>query len=135
MKIAFVTEDEQTISAHFGRAPKVVVITLQDGKEVGREVRPKEAHGQGGQGGGVHLHDEHEGHSHEHHHQHNHGGMFASMQDCDVMVVCGIGSPALAHAENAGLRVFLPAEKHIDAALASYMAGTLESDERRIHHH
>lgn len=135
MKIAFVTEDEQTISAHFGRAPKVVVVTLEDGKEVGREVRRKDAHGQGGQGQGVQLHDGTHEHDHEHHHQHNHGGMFASMQDCDVMVVRGIGSPALAHAEGAGLQVFLPGEKSIDAALASYIAGTLESDDRRIHHH
>ena len=83
--------------------------------------------------------DEHEGgtheHDHEHHHQHNHGGMFASMQDCNVMVVRGIGSPALAHAEGMGLQVFLPGEKTIDAALARYVAGTLESDDRRIHHH
>ena len=135
MKIAFVTEDEQTISAHFGRAPKVVVVTLEDGKEVGREVRLKDAHGQGGQGQGVHLDDGTHEHDHEHHHQHNHGSMFASMQDCDVMVVRGIGSPALAHAEQAGLQVFLTGEHGIDAALARYVDGTLENDERRIHHH
>ena len=146
MKIAFVTEDEQTISAHFGRAPKVVVVTLEDGKEVGREVRLKDAHGQGNgnaQAGGVQLREEHDHdepghtheHDHEHHHQHNHGGMFASMQDCNVMVVRGIGSPALDHAEGMGLQVFLTGEQGIDAALARYVAGTLESDERRIHHH
>ena len=135
MKIAFVTEDERTISAHFGRAPKVVVVTLEDGKEVGREVRLKDAHGQGGQGQGVHLDDGTHEHDHEHHHQHNHGSMFASMQDCDVMVVRGIGSPAIAHAESLGLRVFLTREQEIDAALNLYLSGSLDHDERRIHQH
>jgi predicted Fe-Mo cluster-binding NifX family protein len=133
MKVAFVTEDEQTISAHFGRAPKVVVVTVEDGQEVAREVRAKEAHGSG-QAGNVELHD----HDHEHDHGHHHGdhsSKFAAMQDCDVMVVRGIGSPAIAHAESLGLRVFLTREQEIDAALNLYLSGSLDHDERRIHQH
>jgi len=31
-KLAFVCDDSITISAHFGRAPLVVVVTLEDGR-------------------------------------------------------------------------------------------------------
>lgn len=129
MKIAFVADDDQTISSHFGRAPQVVVVTVQDGQEAAREVRVKEGHGKGLHG---HGHD----HSHEHgHHHHDHTDKFTPMQDCDVMVVRGIGSPAIAHAEGMGLEVYLTRETTIDAALTAYLAGELDHDTRRIHHH
>jgi len=126
MKIAFVADDAQTISSHFGRAPQVVVITVEGGKEVAREVRSKEAHGQ------EHDHD----HSHDHgHHQRDHGSKFEPMRDCNVLVVRGMGAPAFDHARSMGLEVFMTAEKNIDAALAAYLAGKLDNDDRRIHQH
>jgi len=126
MKIAFVADDAQTISSHFGRAPQVVVITVEGGKEVAREVRSKEAHGQ------EHEHD----HSHDHgHHQRDHGSKFEPMRDCQVLVVRGMGGPAFDHARSMGLEVFMTAEKNIDAALAAYLAGKLDNDDRRIHQH
>lgn len=118
-KIAFVCDDAETISSHFGRAPKVVVVTLEDGKEIGRETRDKAYHGQ---------------QDHEHGH-HDHGGMFASMADCQVMIVRGAGSPAVAHAENMGLKVYLVEQKTVNEALHAYLGGTLINDPRRIHHH
>lgn len=133
MKIAFVADNDQTISAHFGRAPMVVVVTVEDGAEVAREVRSKEAHGQGGRHVNVEGHD----HSHdaEHHRTHDHSGKLAPMADCQVMVVRGIGGPAVAHAEGMGLKVFLTKQSSVDAALAAYLSGQLDHDERRIHHH
>ena len=35
MKIAFVTDDGQSISAHFGRAAYYLVVDVVDGKETG----------------------------------------------------------------------------------------------------
>lgn len=129
MKIAFVADDPQTISAHFGRASQVVVVTVEDGREVAREVRAKEAHGQG------HEQEEHD-HSHDHgHHQRDHSSKFEPMRDCDVLVVRGMGAPAFDHARSMGLEVFMTAEKDINAALAAYLAGKLDNDDRRIHQH
>jgi len=120
--IGFVCDDPQTISAHFGRAPLVVAVTVEDGREIAREVRPR------GEGG--HHHD----HDHDHHHR-DHGPKFAEMADCQVMIVRGIGSPALDHAQAMGMTVCLVDQPSVDAALAAYLAGTLTSDSRRIHHH
>lgn len=130
--IGFVCDDAQTISAHFGRAPLVVAVTVEDGREVARDVRPR------GDGGHQHQHDHAHGHEHEHEHDHHHRdhtSKFAELADCQVMIVRGIGSPALDHAQAMGLRVYLVSESSVDGALAAYLAGTLASDARRIHHH
>lgn len=128
MKIAFVADDAHTISAHFGRASQVVVVTVEDGRDVAREVRSKEAHDQG--------HEQDHDHSHDHgHHQRDHSSKFEPMRDCDVLVVRGMGGPAFDHARSMGLEVYMTAEKNIDSALAAYLAGKLDNDERRIHQH
>ena len=44
MKIAAVTHDGSTISAHFGRASHYAVLTVEDGKIVERELRDKLGH-------------------------------------------------------------------------------------------
>ena len=44
MKIAAITDDGITISQHFGRAPLYVVVTLEEGKIVSKETRPKAGH-------------------------------------------------------------------------------------------
>ncbi len=131
-RLAFVCDDSATISAHFGRAPLVVVVTLEDGREVARGERVKE------RPGAVHLHDHADEHAHAHdhaHHQHDHGEKFRALADCDVLIVRGAGSPVIAHAEELGMRVYLVGEKTVDEALAAYQSGTLRSDPRRIHHH
>lgn len=44
MKIAAITEDGKTISQHFGRAPYYLVLTIEEGKIVDREMREKMGH-------------------------------------------------------------------------------------------
>ena len=44
MKIAAVTDDGKTISQHFGRASKYMVVTVENGEEIGRELRDKLGH-------------------------------------------------------------------------------------------
>ncbi|RME39883.1 MAG: dinitrogenase iron-molybdenum cofactor biosynthesis protein, partial [Thermoflexia bacterium] len=58
MKIAAVSDDGVTISPHFGRAPFYVVVTVEEGRIVGREVREKMGH--------AHF-------AGEHHHGYGHG--------------------------------------------------------------
>ncbi|MFH1640012.1 MAG: dinitrogenase iron-molybdenum cofactor biosynthesis protein, partial [Chloroflexota bacterium] len=46
MKIAAISEDKINISQHFGRAPLYVVVTVEDGRIISKEVRPKAGHQQ-----------------------------------------------------------------------------------------
>ena len=64
MRIAFVTDDERTVSQHFGRARYYLVVTLEDGQIVERERREKPGHAQFAgeahdheQGVPVHVHE------------------------------------------------------------------------------
>lgn len=137
-KIALVTDDEQTISAHFGRAAKIVIITLQDGEEVAREIKLRASNT-------IHIHDEHDEHDHDHHdhshehdhghHHHDHTSKFIPMEGCDILIARGMGSPAIQHAHNMGLQVYLTKLHGIDEAITAYNAGELDHDERRIHRH
>jgi predicted Fe-Mo cluster-binding NifX family protein len=44
MKIAIITDDEKTISQHFGRAIYYAVLTIENGQIVQREMRGKLSH-------------------------------------------------------------------------------------------
>jgi predicted Fe-Mo cluster-binding NifX family protein len=46
MKIAVVSDDLKTISAHFGRAQYYLIYTIEDGKVIGQETRAKPGHNQ-----------------------------------------------------------------------------------------
>ena len=41
MRIAFVTDDGISITQHFGRAGKYLVVEIEEGKEVSRDLRSK----------------------------------------------------------------------------------------------
>ena len=83
-RIAVVTDDGVTVSAHFGRARFYRVVTVVDGRVVGDALREKAGHHTFATGGhhahghehepGHHEHGHHEhGHEHEHgHHEHDH---------------------------------------------------------------
>ena len=121
-KIAFPTEDGESISAHLGRAPFFVVASFEDSGPARFEKREKPHHGDS-----------------EEHGQHSHGGhglgptMFVPIADCQILIAGGMGEPALERARAQSLEVILPGEKNIKAALEAYRRGTLVSDPRRIH--
>jgi predicted Fe-Mo cluster-binding NifX family protein len=132
-KIAFATDDGETIGQHFGQTKLYTVVTLDEGGQAKFEQRPKWHHGMEGNNGQEHSHGEH---SHgEGSHNRSHQSMFEPVQDCQVLVVGGMGQPAYESARAAGLEVILTGEKQIRAAVEAYQAGRLQTDERRIHRH
>ena len=107
MKIAAVTDDAKSISAHFGRATKYAVITLEDGRITGYELREKVGHREFQQEGS---------HNHEHHdHAHGHGmgmhsagkhrRMFEAIPDCQILLARGMGQGAYNGLQEIGERV------------------------------
>lgn len=121
IKIAFPTDDGETISRHFGSAHYFQVLTLEDGTQTTAELREKGGHDQ---------------HSHAHGHDHaQHNAKFALLHDCQVLIGAGMGQPAYDRLQSLGLTVYLTGEKTIAAALARYQAGALDHDMRRVHAH
>ena len=134
MKIAAVSEDGVTISQHFGRAPYYVIVTVEDGKVVSREMRDKMGHAQfaGSQ-------PEHEpgedarGHGFDPAAQDRHWRMASAISDCQVLLTRGMGAGAYESMQEAGIRPVVTDIPTIDAAVAAYLAGTLTDHTERLH--
>ena len=131
MKIAAITEDEVTISQHFGRAPLYVVVTLEEGKIVSKETRPKTGHHtfaeshhdlapgeQRGYGPGA------EG---------KHASMAQSIADCQVLLAGGMGWGAYESIRSYNIEPVVTDVQDIDEAVGLYLAGKLPNLMDRLH--
>ena len=115
MRIAFPTVDGIHLSGHFGRCQSFLVLTVDGGVLLGREVRPNTPHHASGEG---HVHG---------HHGHDHRAFVALLGDCDAVLCGGIGPGARRTLEGAGLTVRLvPLEGSPDALALAHAAGTLQ---------
>ena len=125
MKIAAVTDDGVTIHSHFGQAPLYEVLTIENNQIVAREQRAKPAHNHHGE--------------HEEHHHHGAGGdthargMAEVIADCQVLLARGMGQPAFAALQAAGIQPILTELQSIDAAANAYLRGELTHRAERVH--
>ncbi len=96
MKIAAITDDGRTLSRHVGRTRYFLVVTVEDGKIAGQELRDKAGH---------HTFAPHEaaGHGRPGSHgldpasQGRHAGMLAAIADCQVVLAGGMGQGRCGH--------------------------------------
>jgi len=132
MKIAFVTDDGVTITQHFGRAGKYLVVEVEEGKEVSRDLRDRQGQKQNHQAGVENDHivtRDHEGpaaHS-------KHVQMMAAIEDCDVVVCGGMGRGAFNSIVSLGKEVFMTNTGNINDALKGYLAGELVDMSDLVH--
>ncbi|MGA8905956.1 MAG: NifB/NifX family molybdenum-iron cluster-binding protein [Candidatus Bathyarchaeia archaeon] len=130
MKVALVSDNGKNVSQHFGRARYYVVVTVENGQEVNREVRDKLGHS--------HFdnepHDEEQGqHGFGPGAQHRHGRMIEAINDCEAIVAGGMGSGARESLQARGIRPILTDIMSLDDAVKAYVEGRLEDHAERIH--
>jgi len=133
MKIAVITDDEKTISQHFGRAPYYMVVTVEEGKISGHELRPKLGHNhfQG-------MHGE-EGHEHEHEHGHDeeshqkHASMAEAISDCQIVICGGMGMGAYESMRRLNIKPVVTDMANIDEAVQAYLDGKLVDHTEKLH--
>ena len=134
MKLAFVTDDEQTISRHFGRAPYYLVVTIEEGKVIERERRAKANHGQFAHSAHDHDHDDSRaGHGHGPEAQGRHAQMAAAITDCQAVICGGMGNGAYLSLQERGLQPIVTDETSIDKAIDIYLKGGLVNRIDRLH--
>jgi len=131
MKIACITEDNQTISLHFGRAPHYAVLTVQDGRIVNRELRDKYSHTQFA----AEAHTETPGMrrgmdpgSHD-----KHVSMAEVIKDCEVLLCRGMGYGAYQSMQQVGITPMVTEVIEIDQAVQQYLAGDLKDHPEKLH--
>ncbi len=124
MKIAIVTDDGKTISAHFGRASKYAIVTVEDGEIVNRELVDKVGHrefsAQKNDGEHHHQHDE-RGRGFGTHSAEKHKRMFANILDCDFVLARGMGRGAYMGLEQSGLKPIITDFDDIETAVRAVM--------------
>jgi predicted Fe-Mo cluster-binding NifX family protein len=139
MRIAAVSDDGKTISAHFGRAAQYVVVEVEGGEIKSQEIRDKPGHHT--------FHKEGEGHHHDHDHDHDHRqghGMGAGaqqrhramtevIQDCEVILSRGMGRGAYMHMQQAGIKPVITDISDVLEAVQAYLDGTLVDHTERLH--
>jgi len=135
MKIAAVTEDGITISQHFGRAPYYLVVTVEDGKIVGRERRDKMGHAQFvGAPGAEEAHAEDpRGHGFDPAAQGRHAQMVTAIADCEALLARGMGAGAYQSIQQAGVRPIVTDIANIDQAVQAYLDGQLVDHKEQLH--
>jgi predicted Fe-Mo cluster-binding NifX family protein len=132
MKIAVITEDGKTISQHFGRAPYYLVLSVEDGKILERELREKLNH----------AHFANQGHGQEHAEgshgtdsdSHNkHIKMSEGITDCEALICGGMGMGAYQSMLARGIKPVVTDIQDIDQAVMDYAAGRIVDRVDRLH--
>ena len=122
MKIAAVSEDGVTVAQHFGRAPYYVVVTVEEGRVVETETRPKVGHRDFATGEVLDPGPEAK-----------HRAMGEAVADCRALLAGGMGSGAFVALQELGVEPVLTDEPDIAAAALRYAAGGLPTLAGRLH--
>lgn len=131
MKIAVITDDGNTISQHFGRAPFYKVFTIEDGKIVNREMRDKLGHNQFAEEGlGEHHHEQH---GMDQASQDKHARMAGSISDCQVLLCGGMGMGAYESMRQLNIKPLVTDVRDIEAAVQAYINGSIVDHTEMLH--
>ena len=132
MKIALITDDGQTISQHFGRAPYYLVVTIEDGQELQREMRDKLGHTHFvNQEHGEHNHNERHGFDAGSHNKHT--SMAQAIADCEAIICGGMGAGAYESMRQLNIRPVVTNLREIGAAIQAYINGSLQDRTELLH--
>jgi len=135
MKIAIASDDERTISQHFGRAEKYIVVSYEQENIIERKSLPKP--------GFCHSSKRHHGrHDHKTDPRGNgfgprskarHEQMFENIKDCDMLVSRGMGRGAYLNLKQMGIRPIITDIVEIDAAIQAVMDDSIIDHVENLH--
>jgi predicted Fe-Mo cluster-binding NifX family protein len=134
MKIAFATDDETSISQHFGRASYYLVITVEDRKVVYRERRDKPGHAQFAHEPHIHDHNAHGGqHGFDPASKSRHARMAEVISDCQALLCGGMGAGAYDSLRAYGIQPNVTDLTTVEEALTAYLEGRIVDRIDRLH--
>ncbi|MHC1739860.1 MAG: NifB/NifX family molybdenum-iron cluster-binding protein [Anaerolineaceae bacterium] len=132
MKIAAITDDGKTISQHFGRAPHYLVLTIEEGKIVNREMRDKLGHNQFA--AQEHAEEPHAaGHGMDSASHDKHISMAQAISDCKALLCGGMGMGAYESMRQLNIQPIVTELRDIDAAAQAFIDGKLIDHTELLH--
>lgn len=135
MKVAIVTDDNRTVSPHFGRAMYYLVYEIQDGKIIGKETRPKSSHNHhevidlGSNSKDASMGERHDAASEGS----LHDKMLSNVKDCGALIARGMGAGMYGSIRQLGIKPFVTSIASADEAVLAYIKGTLDDHKERLH--
>jgi len=131
MKIAVITDDQQTISQHFGRAQYYRVFSVEAGKIIASEPRAKANHNQFTD---QHSHQDHaETHGSDPASEQRHATMLDTIADCQVILVRGMGMGAHNALKARGIEPIITDIQDAQQAVVAYLAGSIVDHPEKLH--
>jgi predicted Fe-Mo cluster-binding NifX family protein len=115
MKVAIASDDQKTISHHFGRAAGFVVYEIKDGKAGGSEYRQNIGKSKGECG------------------TCDHGAMIKNVADCKFVISHGMGQSIYNDLTAKGIIPLVTDEDSVDTALEKFMGESLINRLDRLH--
>lgn len=131
MKIAIATDDGKTVSAHFGRTSHYLVVTIEQGKIVDREMREKFSHTH--VANQPHAHEPGQAHGFDPASQSRHSLMAESIRDCEAMLCRGMGTGAYESLRSLNIRPILTDIPEVDNAVSAYADGSITDHTEHLH--
>jgi predicted Fe-Mo cluster-binding NifX family protein len=131
MKIAVITDDGKTISQHFGRAAYYMVLSIEDGKIVQREMRDKMGHNQFSAIGPEEHHHEQHGLDEASHNKHTQ--MAGSIADCQAVLCGGMGMGAYESMRRLNIQPIVTDYQEIETAAQAFIDGKLVDHTEKLH--
>jgi predicted Fe-Mo cluster-binding NifX family protein len=136
MKIAIATDDGRTVSSHFGRAEKFVVITIDDGFIILRETLIKANHhdfkhdGLDGQNRSC---DDARGKGYDRQSDDNHNRIYETITDCQVVLARSMGRGVYIGLHQMDIQPILTDIRDIDIAVQAVIDGSIKDHPERLH--
>ncbi|MEN8188073.1 MAG: NifB/NifX family molybdenum-iron cluster-binding protein [Bacteroidota bacterium] len=123
MKIAIPSNDQTTVSRHFGRTTGFMIFEIEGDKIITKEYKSNTftGHSKG-------LH-------HEKEHNHSHSGIFNALGDCDTVIAGGMGRRLYDDFEQKGMNVFVTSESNIDQAVELFIKNELDNNSDKTCNH
>ncbi|PIE98208.1 MAG: iron-molybdenum cofactor biosynthesis protein [Treponema sp.] len=120
MKIAIPSNDNKTISKHFGKSEGFVIAEIKENEVINKEYKKNDFthHAKGGN----------RAHDHEHHENHSHDSILKALEGCSVVIAGGMGRRLYSDFEQNKITVYLTQEDSVDTALNLYIKGTLDNN-------
>ncbi len=103
MKIAIASDDQKSLSSHFGETRGFVVYDIVDGQPGRSEYRRAEGHGKGD----------------------HHGQTQRALADCQVLICGGMGAGIHQRLKSAGMRIVASNLSGVEESLRAHLAGDL----------
>lgn len=133
MKIAVITNDGKTISQHFGRATYYLVLTIEEGKVIHKDLREKSGHRHF-----VSQHEEHDhtaggGHGMDDGSHQKHANMAEVISDCKALICGGMGLGAYNSMKQFDIKPVVTDLRDIDEAVQAFIDGKLIDHTELLH--